>query len=163
MGRLAKCKGCSKELQKEERHVHSSKTYCINCYNIKIKESEDYENLIAYVCKCFNQPKPTGLILKQIKDYKESFDYTYAGIHYCLWYLVEIKNMKLDIKYGIGIVKFEYEKARDYFLQQQNIKQSAQMQVSEPVEVVRSVKIKNKRKIDNRFLINIDDLLSDKE
>lgn len=160
LARLAKCKGCSKELKSDERFIHSNKTYCLNCYNLKIKESEDYDKLILWICKYFNQDKPNGLILKQIKDYKDKFEYTYAGIHYCLWYLTEIKNIKLQIQYGIALVKFEYEKAKDYFLQQQTIQKSVPS--VKPTEIVRNIKMKSKKRLNSKLLINIDELISEK-
>lgn len=159
MARLSKCKGCNKELQTNEKHMYANKCYCENCYNGKILEKKDYENLLSYICNCFDTERPNGLILKQIKDYKENFNYTYGGIHYCLWYLTEVKCVRLDIKYGIGLVKFEYENAKDYFTQQQNIKNSVQKH--KDVEVVKTIKLKNRNGASDKFLINIDDLISE--
>lgn len=158
MARLSKCKECSKELKTDERFIYSNKTYCKNCYDIKIKEKNDYDNLVSWICTYFNQNVPNGLILKQIKEYKDKYEYTYSGIHYCLWYLTEIKGIKLEIKYGIGLVKFEYENAKNYFLQQQNIKESVKF--VKPIEVTRTVKIKTNKNVDSKFLIDIDELIS---
>lgn len=163
MARLSKCKGCGKELQPNEKRTYSNKTYCGDCYDVKIKEKEDYDNLIQWICKYFNQVSPNGMILKQIKDYKENFQYTYGGITYCLWYLVDIKGVKLDLKYGIGLVKFEYENAKDYFLQQQNIKNSIQ-HIEPPSKITKTVKMKTNRDYySNRFLINIDEMISEED
>lgn len=162
MARLSKCKNCGKTLQSNEKYTYSNKTYCSGCYTIKIKERDDYDNLIQWICKYFNQPSPNGMILKQIKDYKETFQYTYGGITYCLWYLTEIKGIKLDIKYGIGLVKFEYENAKDYFLQQQSIQNSVK-NIEPPIQITRKVKMKINRDYADRFLINIDAMISEED
>ena len=73
MGRLSTCKQCGKKLTKEEKYTYSNKTYCIDCYNLKLQEHEDYLNLVSGICKYFNIDKPTGLILKQLKDYKNKY------------------------------------------------------------------------------------------
>lgn len=157
MARLSKCKGCDKELHTDERYKYSNKTYCKKCYDFKIAEKQSYDNLISWICTYFGENKPNGLILKQIKEYKDKFDYTYSGIHYCLWYLVEIKNVRIDKKYGIALVKFEYENSKTYFEQQQNIKNS----IVKPVEneIIKKVKLKSNNKIKSKFLLNLDDLV----
>ena len=95
------------------------------------------------------------MILKQLKEYKEKFDYTYGGMSYCLWYITEILNKKLDVKYGVAIIKFEYENAKDYFNKQQSIRNSLNKPLNN--EVTKKVQIKVK-KTNNNFLINLDKL-----
>lgn len=156
MARLSTCKTCGLKLTKDEKYTYSNKTYCEKCYNSKIKDRQDYDNLLNVILAYFNIEVPNGLILKQIKDYKENYNYTYAGINYCLWYITQIKNINLDIKYGIAMVKYEYDKAKEYFEQQQRIQDS----IVKPIEneVIRKVKIKTNSKKRDRFLINLDEL-----
>lgn len=161
MARLSTCKLCNKQITKEEKYTYANKTYCIDCYNIKLQEKQDYDTLIGNICRYFDEDKPNGLILKQVKDYKENFDFCYSGMTYCLWYITEILNKKIDKKYGIALVKFEYENAKNYFTQQQNIKNS----ITKPtnVEVVKKVKLKSHNNFRDKLLINIDDLISEGE
>lgn len=159
MARLSKCKTCSKELRPDEKHVYSNKNYCKQCYDSKIKDKQEYDSLISWICEYFNTKVPNGLILKQVKEYKEAFNYTYGGMNYCLWYITYIKNVKLEIKYGIALVKFEYENAKEYFLQQENIKKS--MVKPKNLEVVKTIKLKNNTGLYGKFLINIDELISE--
>lgn len=125
MARKSVCKNCNIELLKEEKYMHSSKSYCKHCYDaIQIKKNE-YELLITTICEYLSIDKPTGLILKQIKDYIDKFGYTYNGITYCLWYIKAIENKTFnETKYGIAYVKYNYEKAKAYFEQQQKISNS---------------------------------------
>lgn len=157
MPRLSKCKDCGKELVKEDKYKYSNKTYCRGCYDKHIYENQMYNQLISNICKYFDIDKPTGLILKQIKEYKDKFDYTYSGIEYSLWYITQILNKSLELKYGIALVKYEYENAKEYFTKQQNIKKSIENNEIKIKDVVKTIKIKKKNKFKN-FSINIDNL-----
>lgn len=157
MARLSTCKLCGCKLTKEEKYTHSNKTYCKSCYDAKIKEFNEYNALVSSICKYFGEDKPTGLILKQIKDYKENFGYTYNGVSYCLWYITDILNRTLEKKYGIALVKYEYENAKMYYNNQEKISNSVQNSNNETKEVMRKVKINNKS-IKHKFLLNLDEV-----
>lgn len=160
IGRLSTCKNCGKSLTSEEKHIYSNKTYCVDCYNIKLAEKADYDNLIKMICEYFEIEAPTGMILKQIKNYKSEFGYTDSGIGYTLWYIKNILNGKFIEKYGIYQVKNEYNNAEKYFISQQKISESA----VEYKEISKTVKFKNKSKPTNKsFLIDIDSLLEEGE
>jgi hypothetical protein len=156
MTRLSTCKFCGKKLTKEEKYTYSSKTCCKDCYDIKLQEKEQYDNLLNQILKYFNLTVPNGMILKQIKEYKDKFEYTYGGMQYCLWYITEIKGIKLELKYGIALVKFEYENAKTYFEQQQSIQNSIVKPVNN--EVVHKVKFKVNSNRKEKYLINLDEL-----
>lgn len=157
MARLSTCKDCGNKITKEDKYTYSNKTYCKNCYDKKMKEKEQYDSLIKIICDKFNIDVPTGLILKQIKDYKEKFNYVYSGMTYCIWYSTDILKLKLDLKYGIAFVKFQYENAKDYYESQQKINKS--MKDFKVKEVIKKVKIcKNKS---SKFIINLDELKED--
>lgn len=153
MPRLSKCKDCGIELTKEQKHIYSNKTYCEKCYTIKIYERESYNKLISSICQYFNIQVPTGLILKQIKDFKEQFQYTYDGMIYCLWYITQIKNINLEIKYGITMIKYEYENSKEYFFQQESIKNS----IVKPADntIVKTIQV-TKRKPCKNLLLDLD-------
>lgn len=122
MARLSTCKCCGKQLKSEEKHIHSSKTYCKKCYEKIIRESEEYKQLITFICENYLIDRPTGLILKQIKEYKNDYLYTYGGIVYTLWYVKEILNKEFIVTYGVSIVKYYYDEAKEYYSQQEKIK-----------------------------------------
>ncbi len=154
MVRLSTCKGCEKQITKEEKYTHSGKSYCKECYEKIQLEKEDYKNLLNTICGYFNIDCCTGLILKQIKDYKEQFNYSYAGIGYTLWYTKEIERKTFEQKYGIALVKYYYEKAKEYFEQQNKISKS--ITIEQPIDNTKIVKVKNMQNNKNKFLINID-------
>ena len=155
MPKLSTCKLCGTKLKKEEKYTFNNKTYCKNCYDKLIEESNQYKKLISSICSYFNINKPTGLILKQIKDYKNNFDFEYNWIMYCLWYITYICNKTLDIKFGIAMVKYEYENAKKYYYKQEQIKNSVINKKSK--EIVKKVKI-TKNSNNAKILINLDEV-----
>ena len=155
MPKLSTCKLCGTKLKKEEKYTFNNKTYCKNCYDKLIEESNQYKKLINSICSYFNINKPTGLILKQIKDYRNNFDFEYNWIMYCLWYITYICNKTLDIKFGIAMVKYEYENAKKYYYKQEQIKNSVINKKSK--EIVKKVKI-TKNSNNAKILINLDEV-----
>ena len=84
MARLSTCKSCGKKLQPEEKYTHASKTYCKKCYEKIERESIEYKQLIEFICNNYKLDKPTGYILKQIKEFKTEYEYSYAAMTYTL-------------------------------------------------------------------------------
>lgn len=159
MAKLSSCKDCGKELQSDEKHIHCSKSYCEICYDKIMKESDEYKRLIKYICENYSIQAPTGLILKQIKEYKTEYAYTYGGITYTLWYIKEILNKEFIVMYGISLVKFCYEDAKNYYIHQEEIKKS--MELNSKAEIkTRVVKVNNVDKnTKNNSLIDIGSLM----
>lgn len=158
IAKLSTCKSCNKKITKEEKVVISNKSYCEECSK-KIKQNqEDYKNLIDIICQYYNLQCCTGLIFKQIKDYKEQFNYTYNGMSYCLWYIKEIEKKPFnEIKFGIAYIKYYYEKAKAYYEQQSKISQS--VSIEKPKENIKKVIIKTKLEDkSNNWLFDINSL-----
>lgn len=158
MARLSTCVVCGSKLKKEEKFTYSNKTHCKKCYELKLLEKSEYEDLIKNICEYYKIQSPTGLMLKQIKDYKEQFNYTYAGISYTLWYCKEILRKKLDAKYGLALIRYEYINAEAYFINQQAIQKSIQESNKKDNEVIIE-KICRKESSRKKYLLNLDDFL----
>lgn len=158
MARLSTCKGCEAKLTKEEKFIYSNKSYCKQCYDKIILEKESYNNLIKTICEYFNIQFPEGLMYKQIKDYKEQFGYTYNGMSYTLWYCKEILSKNFDKKYGVALIKYEYNNAKNYFNSQQDIKNSIQDIKENSINRVIINLDKLYQKDKNKMLFNLDDL-----
>ena len=43
---------------------------------------------------------------------------------YSLWYITEVKKVRMEVKYGIAMVKYEYENAKRYFNEQNRMQVS---------------------------------------
>ncbi|MEG0898326.1 MAG: hypothetical protein RSF40_01270 [Oscillospiraceae bacterium] len=125
MARLSTCKKCGRtSLQPSEKSTMSGKTYCNACYEILRIDADAYKALIDDICKTFNIDVPTGLILKQIKEYKTELHYSYAAMRYTLWYIREISRISLDVKFGIVMIKYTYDEAKQHYEQQERISNS---------------------------------------
>lgn len=159
--RLYKCYGsCNKKYPLDQMEKYSGKNHCLTCHNIKLRDAKDREDLYQYLSNMFNIEYPTGLMLKQIKEFKDELGYSYGGIKYTLWYMTEIENKSFsDIKYGIALIKYYYEKAKDYFEQQQRISNSMVNVNSIETRTVK-INLNNvKRKREDKFTFDIDDLI----
>lgn len=158
MAKLSTCKNCGKKVTKEEKMTHSNKSYCKECYDEIMHEKEEYKKLIDLICTYFKIEAPTGLILKQVKDYKEQFGYSYGGMTYTLWYIKEIENKNFtEVKYGVALIKYNYEKAKAYFEQQSKIGNSITEKPKENIKTVTIRPIINKNTKD-KMLFNIESL-----
>lgn len=164
MTRLSTCKACNKKLQPSEKFIHSSKTYCESCY-VKIKrDSEEYKQLIEYICVNYNINAPTGFMLKQIKEMKDECSYTYGGMTYTLWYCKDVIGKELLSKYGVALIRYYYDDASAYFMQQEESKRK--MEKLKDVELkTKIVKVnkQNKYETNNNSLINLNNLLGGDE
>ena len=146
MARLSTCKGCGKKLQPEEKYTHASKTYCEECFKKIERESTEYKQLIEFICNNYGMEKPSGFMLKQIKDFKNDYGYSYAAMTYTLWYWV-------------ALIKNYYNEAKDYYSQQEKL--TEQVNKLSDVEVKRKVVKRSSMNVNknSRSLINLGDLL----
>lgn len=125
MARKVKCPECGTYNDKENTVYHNSKYYCKICFENKQKEAQDYKNLVAYICELYQIEAPTGWMLKQIKDYKEQFNFTYRGIKTTLHYFYEIQEgNSVEDSMGIGIVPFVYDEAKRFYIEKKVVKDS---------------------------------------
>lgn len=159
MPKLSTCKSCGKKLLPEEKNIHSSKTYCNKCYEKIKRESDEYKLLIEFICKNYEIDQPTGFMLKQIKEMKEELSYSYAAMTYTLWYCKDIIGKNLISQYGITLVRYYYEEAKDYYIQQEeNIKRMKELEnVELKIKIIKQNKTKSNT--NNSMLFNLDNLL----
>lgn len=159
MARLSTCKGCGKKLQSEEKHLHSGKAYCVDCSKKIQRESDEYKQLIDFICTNYQLERPTGFMLKQIKELRTECSYSYAAMTYTLWYCKEVLGKQLIEKYGVALIKHFYDEANSYYNQQERMKE--QMRRIENVEArTKVVKYQNSQSQNKKSsLINLGDLL----
>lgn len=159
MARLSTCKSCGKKLQPKEKYTHANKTYCANCYIGIQRESDEYKQLIDFICTNYQIERPTGFMLKQIKELRTECSYSYAAMTYTLWYCKEILGKHLNEKYGVSLIKLFYNEAYDYYNQQERLRD--QMKNIEKVEEkTKVVKCQNSQLQSKKSsLINLGSLL----
>lgn len=83
----------------------------------KSKEEQDKEDLEQYIMQLFKVDYIDARIRKQIKQYREEYNYTYSGIRKALIYFYEVKGNSIEkANGGIGIVPYVYQHAYNYYL-----------------------------------------------
>ena len=81
------------------------------------KEEQDKYDLENYIMQLFKTDYVDARIHKQIKQYREEYNYTYSGIRKALVYFFEIKGNSIEkANGGIGIVPYVYQQAYNYYL-----------------------------------------------
>lgn len=123
MARKCKCVYCKIEFDREKlpyiqvanlRYAHKE---CAEKNQITKSQNElDYDALVSYIEKLFGVGYVSAKVAKQIKDFRETYGYTYSGILGTLVYWYEVKQATLDkANRGIGIVPYIYEQAKEYY------------------------------------------------
>ena len=82
----------------------------------RTQEDKDKIDMEEYIKSLLNITCLGPRINKQIKAYREEYNYTYSGIHKSLKYFYEVKNNDVSkANGGIGIVPYIYKQAHDYY------------------------------------------------
>lgn len=123
MAHRVKCYYCGKTFDRDKepfvlvstrRYAH--KTCAEGSQKSEFQEVKDKEELEAYIMKLFNIDYVDARIQKQIKQYKEEYNFTYSGMRKALIYFYEIKGNSLEKSNGgIGILPYIYKRAHDYY------------------------------------------------
>lgn len=125
MARKVKCPECGSYNDKENTVECKGRYYCPICYENKQKEANDYKQLMSYICELYQIEAPTGWILKQVKDFKEQFHYSYKGMRTTLNYFYEIEGNDPADSLGVGIIPFVYDEAKKFYIDRLAVKESA--------------------------------------
>lgn len=122
MAREVKCQYCGEyETQENMVFIEVGKTkkqkkyYHKECLETKERNTEEYKNLIEYICELFDMEAPNGMIVKQIKEYHTDYKYRYYAIQLALQYFFVIKENNIPDYKTIGIVPFIMEEAKEYY------------------------------------------------
>ena len=160
MARLYKCYGdCGGKYEKESLIVHSNnKKYCSSCLEKMLKEQSDINRLYNKIKILYNVSYPTGLMLKQIKEYKEVNGYTYRGMELTLDYCKETLNLDFKSTMGVGIIPHQYERAKEHYIEKQNkLKNHKDVEIKTNVINLKYVDTNNYYK--KAKLINLDEVI----
>lgn len=118
----------------------------------KTQEEKDLEDLENYIKKLFGESYINARIRKQIKEFRQEYNYSYSGILKTLIYWYDIKGNSIEeANKAIGIVPFIYQQSRDYYYALHLAKlANAGKRIEEYKPRVRSVKIQPPRKEVNK-------------
>lgn len=160
MGRLAVCVDCGRSIQpEEEKFKHKAKTYCKECHEKIQRDADEYRQLMTYICENYHMKRPSAFVLKQVKSFRIEYDYSYGAMTYTLWYCHEVLGKAFDEKYGIALVKYYYDEAKEYYSQQEKLKRQIDniSKVEVKTKVVKQTSVNSNK--NKASLIDFGDLL----
>lgn len=134
MARQVKCPYCQDKLDKDEAYEYKKRYYHHKCFETWELEKTHRKELMEYISVLYNKP-PSGLILKQIKDFQEEYKYKLKGMELALRYFHETLGNRPQENGGIGIIPFVYEEAKNHYIKQQKISESLSNYKNEKVTV----------------------------
>ncbi len=123
MAHYVTCIYCKQQFNRDKEATHkiSERRYahqkCFEEHEAnKSQEEKDLDALEKYVMKLFDEPFVNARVKKQIKDFQQTYHYTYSGMLKTLIWWYEIKGNSTELSNGgIGIIPFIYQQACDYY------------------------------------------------
>lgn len=152
------CQGCREKFVRiEGNFIKASKGfYHKDCY-AKIEGNQEVRKDIFRFLDTHWGEKNTNyaLVNKQIKGFveNENYPFTESGIMGTLVYLVEVKNKKLSPKYGISLVGYLYNEAKNYYLKQAELEGIEKKEIGEKIVVVKQSYSKENKLTDLELLM----------
>ena len=125
MAHMVKCTVCGKQFDRDKvqavksgarRYAHYRCLPEGELVPLAKPVDEDLFELETYVAELLGEDYNPARVKKQIKEFKETYDYSYSGMLKTLKWFYEIKgNSKDKANGGIGIIPFVYKDAFNYY------------------------------------------------
>lgn len=146
MARKYVCKGqCGGKFPLEEMKQISNQNFCSACYEKIISAREARNELHRTIREIYNVSMPTGQMLKQIKTFEEN-GLTLKGMTLTLRYCKDIKKLDFNAKYGLSIITYYYEEAKQDFIEKRKrVEAHKDSEITTEVVVIRKIR-SNKHK-----------------
>jgi len=140
-----KCPVCGTMNDKENTKKIDTRYYCVECGEKREKErnrnKDGWDELFEYICDLYNIDVLTGMMFKQIQNFRENYNYTNTGMYLTLKYYYEILENEVKENTGLGIIPYYYDRAKQYYIDILTVKKH--LKDFEIDEQVNTVKIKN--------------------
>ena len=123
MAHYVTCIYCKQKFDRDKVDTYqvSARRYAhIECHKNaeqnKTQEEKDYEALEKYIMNLLEEPYLNPRVKKQIKEYKENYNYSYSGMLKALVWFYEVKGNSIEKSNGgIDIVPYIYKDAFNYY------------------------------------------------
>lgn len=164
MARLPSCPDCGIDIiDKDKAKKISGRWVCEECQDARVRETEDRHELYNLVAGLFFMKYPTGMMMKQIKDFKEDLEYTYKGMTLSLIYWTETLGNSMANAKGVGIIPYIYEDAKQFYIEKMRIKKAVDNIESDELSSVKVVtltkeSINRTRTTENKRIYDMEDL-----
>ena len=83
---------------------------------------EDYKKELTEMVMKYYHFRVPGLVWGQLKNYHDKLKLSYEGMYHTFLYVLEVKGLTFEAKYGIGYVKFFYQEGHNYVKRSNNDK-----------------------------------------
>jgi hypothetical protein len=150
LARQVKCPYCEKQLNKDDAYEYKKRYYHESCFNEWQKEGQDRKNLIQYICELYKIESPTGMMLKQIKEFHEDYHFKYTGMMLALQYFYETMGNSIQEGSGIGIIPYVYEEAKKHYITKLKVQESlknGENNIEKKIITIESPQFSYKKKI----------------
>lgn len=146
MAKQVKCPSCKKYNDKENTKSLDGRYYCVECAEAreieKARNKDGWEELFEYICDLYNIDTLTGLMFKQIKDFRENYNYTNKGMYLALKYYYETLGNEVKDNTGLGIIVYCYEQAKQHFIETRDVRMHIKdFEIEEKLNVVKIKRI----------------------
>lgn len=122
MARPTKCPVCELMFNRDNCEFvhHKNRYYHKTCYDsmmaAKTQDEKDLKDLEEYIMKMFKETYVNARVRRQIKQFKEQYNYSYSGMLKSLIYFFEVKGNSIEkANGGIGIIPYVYKDAFNYY------------------------------------------------
>lgn len=84
-------------------------------------EQEYKDSLTQMILKYYHYKVP-GLVYGQLKNYHDKLGLSFEGMYKTFLYVLEVKGLTFEQKYGIGYIKYFYQEGKNYVRKSHNNK-----------------------------------------
>lgn len=117
------CPRCNKKNNKEDTVQIGRRYYCIECAKLTKQEKEQkaegresWNLLFDYICELYNIKKPTGMMFRQLKEFRSNpYNFTDEGMYLTLKYYYDTLDNNVIEGTGLGIIPYYYDKAKEHW------------------------------------------------
>mgnify|MGYP003288127270 CR=1 FL=1 len=154
------CKYCGASFSREiEPYVKVSNRYAHKeCHEKHIEDTAQFRRLTDYIKELYSPMEPDwAMIGTQLKKYKDE-GMTYYGMLYTLEFFFKVKGNKVDKDCGVGIIPYQYKKAKAYYTNINNTyTQAAKITATESINIGQKQEvIIIENKVPDKKLINFE-------
>lgn len=83
---------------------------------------EDYKNSLTQMILKYYKYKVPGIVWGQIKNYHDKLNMSYREMYNTFLYVLEVKGLTFEQKFGLGYVKYFYQEGKNYTRKSHNNK-----------------------------------------
>ena len=142
IAKLPKCPDCKIEIEdKSKATKKGSRWVCESCTKVRDQVTDTRQSLYEYIAKIFNIEFPSIWMMKQVKDFKEQYNYTYTGMELTLKYWTETLGNNMNQAKGIGIIPYIYDEAKKFHIEKINVHNSL-VEMDSPLVVEKRMEVK---------------------